>query len=370
MHGGRHEGRAARWARGARGLLTAAAALALPAGLLVAVAPPAAAATNVSYLALYSTPGDYIGQGRSQLYRAPVSRLTPNGNAGSVTVNVEGPNGSWLYVQLAAPQGRDLAPGVYPRATRAPFRNGNDAGIDISGNGRGCNSITGSFAVRDVHVGANGVVDRLWAVFEQHCEGGAAALFGEIKVNVPVDGPVVAPDAIAFPDAYPGSTSPVAPVWVLRPDGSFADVVSATLGGPAARDYTAAPSACNGSGACQVDVRFTPTASGQRSATLTLATADGTATIPLGGVGIAGRTSFSYSSGADDWVGAGQSRSYTPANSVIFAYGDASRVRVSLQGGDGAWMYADIAPPAGERLLPGTYNDAQRTTFRAAGRPG
>jgi hypothetical protein len=67
---------------------------------------------------------------------------------------------------------------VYVGAQRAPFREAGRPGIEISGDGRGCNTISGSFEVRELVVAADGSVQRAWIMYEQHCEGGTAALFG------------------------------------------------------------------------------------------------------------------------------------------------------------------------------------------------
>jgi hypothetical protein len=36
---------------------------------------------------------------------------------------------------------------------------------------------------------ADGSVERLWVVYEQHCEGAIPALFGGVRLGMPYDGP-------------------------------------------------------------------------------------------------------------------------------------------------------------------------------------
>lgn len=67
-----------------------------------------------------------------------------------------------------------------------PFQASGHPGIDVSGDGRGCNEIEGRFDVRDIAKNAAGEITRLWVLYEQHCEGDPAALFGEVMVNVPL----------------------------------------------------------------------------------------------------------------------------------------------------------------------------------------
>ncbi|MFJ8585112.1 hypothetical protein ACIRD2_10695 [Streptomyces sp. NPDC093595] len=86
---------------------------------------------------------------------------------------------------LAAPSGTSLAPGTYTGATRHPFNEGNQPGLSLGGNGRGCNTLTGSFTVSAVEFGPAGYVKKLDATFEQHCEGGTAAARGEVHIDNP-----------------------------------------------------------------------------------------------------------------------------------------------------------------------------------------
>ena len=73
--------------------------------------------------------------------------------------------------------GTALTPGVYEMAQRASFAQPGHPGIDIGGDGRGCNTITGRFQVKDYTRDATGVVSATIS-FEQHCEGGPSVLNG------------------------------------------------------------------------------------------------------------------------------------------------------------------------------------------------
>jgi heat shock protein HslJ len=132
--------------------------------------------------------GDYISGGQSYSYSpAAGDSLNVNGSSDDnhISVSVDGANGDWWYLDLAAPAGQQLAPGDYTGATRYPFNEAAEPGLSIDGNGRGCNTLTGSFSVADVVFGPNGYVQKLDATYEQHCEGGTAALRGEIHIDNP-----------------------------------------------------------------------------------------------------------------------------------------------------------------------------------------
>ena len=69
-----------------------------------------------------------------------------SGTAGFLTVSVTS-GAEWWHIDLAAPRGETLRPGVYHDAERAAFRTGRAPGLDVSGDGRGCNEVYGEFAV-------------------------------------------------------------------------------------------------------------------------------------------------------------------------------------------------------------------------------
>jgi uncharacterized repeat protein (TIGR01451 family) len=65
---------------------------------------------------------------------------------------------------------------------RWPFQTSIQPGLDVSGDGRGCNTLTGKFLVLDAtYVGTT--VQSFAANFEQHCEGQTIPLYGAIRFN-------------------------------------------------------------------------------------------------------------------------------------------------------------------------------------------
>jgi hypothetical protein len=86
--------------------------------------------------------------------------------------------GLWWDLDFNTTQlGVPLAPGVYEDAERAAFVSPDHPGIDVSGDGRGCNTITGRFQVHEYEL-VNGRVKKATVSFEQHCEGGPNVLNG------------------------------------------------------------------------------------------------------------------------------------------------------------------------------------------------
>jgi hypothetical protein len=168
-------------------------------------APPAQSAT----LTMVSDPGDYIGQGQTWSYdteAGDVISATTNGN--TVNVAVTGYNGTWWYLDFDAPNGQTLTAGTtYANATRYPF-NGSGPGLAIYGEGRGCNTLTGSFTVTEAVFGGpdSSYLQDFEATFEQHCEGAEPALRGTVSIHNP---PAPEPLELGFTVAGDGTVSRV-----------------------------------------------------------------------------------------------------------------------------------------------------------------
>ena len=144
-------------------------------------------------LSLVSDPGDYIGGGQSHYYTLDTAAITTRSgqNGGYFGLTVFPFDGGWWYLDLAAPAGSQLVPGAYEGAVRWPFQGPGQPGVSITGNGAGCNTVTGRFDVLEVVFGPNGYIERFRARFEQHCEGAAPALRGEVVVVNPPPPPAL-----------------------------------------------------------------------------------------------------------------------------------------------------------------------------------
>ena len=188
---------------------------------------PANAAAVISF---ESDPGDYIGQGQSRSY----TFVGPNqfslqfdrsrGTFTFATVLGFEPN---LFIHFQSPEGQDLAPGYFPRALRPASAPPQQPGLDVGWDHRGCNSLTGRFAIGQMTVDSSGVLQRIQATFQQHCEHRSASIRGTIWIDLA------------------GSTSPPAPP-VLPTPSSPTTLFAATsdpgdvLGNGASSTYTLA----------------------------------------------------------------------------------------------------------------------------------
>ena len=342
-------------------------AVLLSVGLVALCAPASAAAAPTGSATMFSERGDYIGGGVQRTYDTRAGdRVSASASNSSLGVSVSGgPYGDSYSMEFVAPDGQALQPGVYVGAQRAPFHESSRPGIEVSGDGRGCNEIAGSFEVRDLTRAPDGSVQSAWVVYEQHCEGGTSALFGEVRIGDPA--PAVAPSLVRWPALDSGGGGQAVPVWFT----ATAPITKVAIEGDAAADYAVRIDDCTGAGPgrCDVWVRFVPTAPGTRTAWLRTTDATGARTdVPLQGFDYGGTTGLTMKSDTGDYIGGGATLTYGPDSSISVG-GSRSYIGASVDGVNGDWWDLDFEPAAGDVLAPGTYTGATRYPFNGSG-PG
>jgi hypothetical protein len=134
------------------------------------------------YVKFISDPGDYIGQGKEHNFSDKNGIFSVVGDKNSISINFEGDD-HWSF-DFAAPRDKELMVGEYLSAQRAAFQNPVKPGIDISGAGRGCNTISGKFDVTQIEFLDSKTPIRFAAEFEQHCDEGDPKLTGVIDIAV------------------------------------------------------------------------------------------------------------------------------------------------------------------------------------------
>ncbi len=130
------------------------------------------------------------------------------------------PSGGYLGVSLQSDQGWSgdfqamssvgrLQRGYYGNLSCYPFQVPANGGLSWSGEGRGCNTLTGWFVIDDIQYQDN-TMQSIDLRFEQHCDGAAGAAHGQIHWNA---------NEVAAP---PGPVTPVPDtLWraVSQPSG-------------------------------------------------------------------------------------------------------------------------------------------------------
>jgi hypothetical protein len=334
---------------------------------------------SINGLHFHSQPGDFIGQGQQRSFTSVQNyTVTPSRNFhNGVSFSIQG-NGQFWSLEFGGPQGAALAVGSYDDAVRYPFENGPSPGLSFTGDGRGCNTVRGRFDVLEVAYGADGSVQRFAADFVQRCEGGAAALFGQIRynANTPVNSAPELPAPFAFIDVVDVPRG----IQVISNTVSIFGISTAPIsvkggeysinGGP----FTALAGTINGGQS--VAVRLTSSTLPGTAAFATVKIGAASATFKATTlIALTGTNVLYFKSSPGDWVGLGQTRFLHSGNG--FTVGAPSRnfangVSFSINGSGQFWSLSlaaggsSSAPP----LAPGSYEGAIRFPFQGPTQPG
>jgi len=324
---------------------------------------------------MFSERGDYILAGGERLYYPGNASVTLTGNAADFKISVSGGlHGDSYDLRFAGPPSESLHPGLYLNAQRAPFRTAGHPGIDIGGSGRGCNTIGGRFDVKDIVTDPTGAIVRLWLTYEQHCENGKPALFGEVRFAAAGSaGWLAAPRMIWWPDIDAGTGSKTVPVTLVNTGTHALSVASASVTGVNAADFRKRLDECTGTTllateSCNVFLRFVPAKRGPRFAKLVFRDGAGRKIrVTLDGIGIGGRTRLVMHSDPGDFVGDGRDWSYSPTNASIVVTGNHSLITTDIDANNGDWWNLVFQAPADDILAPGATFNATRYPFNNGG---
>jgi hypothetical protein len=344
-----------------------------------AVASPGRA-DAATLLYFKSEPGDYIGQGQTFTLTPANGTITTSRPGGGVEIAFNSAT-SWWYLDFVPPAGAPLAPGVYEGATRFPFQSPTAPGLDVSGNGRGCNTLTGRFVVLEAVYGAGGSVDNFAADYEQHCEGGNPALFGSVRINsnVPL-APRLSVGAAAVYEGDTGVANLTFTVSLSAPAAVPVTVQYSTSDGTATAgiDYTATSGTASfpvGETAFVVNVPVVGDTLEEANETFTLVLANpGGASIAFGeGQGTIlnddpYKTLIRFNSQPGDYIGGGQKFTVTPVDGTFTGDRAGEAVHIGFDGE--TWWDVYLAPVSGLPLVPGVYTGATRWPFQLPTVPG
>ena len=135
-----------------------------------------------TFLLFDSQSGDWVGGGERFTVTPVDGHITATRNsAGGIQVKFDG--STWWYLEFVAPHGATITPGMYEGAARWLFPTPVEPGLDVHGDGRGCNSLSGRFVVLEAVYDDLGNVEQFAADYEQHCEKGKPTLFGSVRFN-------------------------------------------------------------------------------------------------------------------------------------------------------------------------------------------
>lgn len=315
------------------------------------------AATEIT---MNSDQGDYIGAGQTYSFSESVGSFTVSQSANLITIRYSDSSNNFTY-NFYSPD--DLQPGSYIGALRYPFQGPTNPGLSVSGNGRGCNTLTGHFVVYELSV-LNGVVDNLAIDFEQHCEGFAAALRGSVRINSQLASPSPAPVAIA------GNDFSVAESSLVTLDGQDSFVAAGEITTYLWQQTSGTPVEITGSNSPVMSfVAADKVALGGTDLAFSLMVSDSAGNQATDSIVVHvssksdPKTFMSFVSEPGDYIGGG-SNWYYSENDAIFTlttnYDNGIAVRVSA----GESWNLDFAAAGDVPLTTGIYTDATRFPFQ------
>ena len=338
--------------------------------------------TATTYLYLNSQPGDYIGGGIKQTFTPADGTFSVSNATNSVNVAFHTPNYSqWWYLNFGSPKTMKFTRGQYVGAQRTPFRGPTRPGVDVSGDGRGCNTDSGQFLVSDFALATDGTVARLAIDFEQHCEGGSAALYGSVRYNSAVSQvPRLGVGGAFTLKGNSGTSDSLVEIALSIPSATAVTVDYATADGTGVQgvDYGAVTGAVTfPAGTTSQDVVVPILGDrlprGNKKFKIQLNTPTGallgapSASILIRDPNI-NQTVLAMSSQPGDYIGAGQQYLITQSDAIFTPNSSANVTTIQTQNGD-SWQ-TDFAGPTSARLTAGEYLNAQRYPFQPAGTPG
>ncbi len=156
--------------------------------------------------------GDFLGGGRSRVYtqtdvdfQGPFFDQSTPGRL-DYAMFFLGPIGptfdkNAIIVVSTRQLGYELRRGTYFPVERAAFASPGVAGLDISVDYTGCNTVTGTFTIRDIRWSAPATLAYFDMDFEQHCDGQPPALRGRFAYDA-----TGAPISFAPPAQVPVAT--------------------------------------------------------------------------------------------------------------------------------------------------------------------
>jgi len=328
--------------------------LALLASLTLSLAPRVAAADTT--LRMVSDAGDYVGLGQTYFFSSAQGTFTNYAGTG-LEINFNSPTEFWT-LDLAAPGGRLMKPGRYLGAHRYPFQGPSEPGLSVYGDGRGCNVVTGEFTVRQITYGAGSSIAALWAVFEQHCEGLAPKLLGEIRINADTSIYVTSVSDLTVLRNAPVQFDVLAVDAAGRPITLFTDALPAGATFTDHHDGTGTfswPSGASSVGDVVVVFRARDTAGKNANSSTS--------------IHVFGPDLLRLDSEPGDFIGGGQHYLLTHADGAFSTRRLGDGVQVDFAGSGLDWTL-QFVPPAGHALTPGAYAGARRYPFQAPTEPG
>jgi hypothetical protein len=156
---------------------------------------------EATFLALRGAQGDFLTAGQSFLVTPADGTFSATHEFGAVQLSTVGdrPSDNWNLF-FSSPEGSDLTVGDYDGAA-APT-SPQQPGLNVNGDGRGCDFTPGRFSIREASFSIDGTIEHFAADFEQYCENEDVPMFGSLRINSSL--PAASPGPLPTPTPLAG----------------------------------------------------------------------------------------------------------------------------------------------------------------------
>jgi len=328
--------------------------------LLLLCLLPASAHAQTTALFYDSQPGEFVGSG-SQGTGLPANGVVFQASVSldnKISVTTRDASSSFRWdLSFRNANSAPLQTGHYYGATDEFLKN---VSMEVSGNGHGCNTVTGRYWVREI-VMSGTTVQKLAIDFEQHCEDNNPGLFGALRFNSDIS------SLIPFEGDYPRYRLEVAPTLNGAVTGTNLDCEGA---GPAcAVEYGQPQSALAIAAAPDPGFYFSGwsgSCQGGLHSTVHLNTIEHCGALFTPFISVEPRV-LMLNSHAGDFIGQGKRQILNNSNAswidiITTLNGQPQSLAITAQaiggGIDVSSVRVAIAAPIGTTLVPGTYQAA------------
>ncbi len=264
------------------------------AAVLLPIPPAAMAAVDLTMFSVDSQPASGVGGGRSLVFTPANASIFASalvdGGVRMIASNAE----HSFWADITSPTGQSLAVGTYPTSR---FATASTAGMDITGDGVGCNTTVGTITIHELSFLSEPepAVERFAATYENSCDGTSPPYFGELRFASMIDARAATSDPFNMDlgERVVGATTTAAVPFSVTNAGTLDLAMgSVSFSGDDPADFGVTEDLCShttlapGSG-CTLGVTFTPISEGIKRAVLHVGddTARGDRTLVLTGIG-------------------------------------------------------------------------------------
>ena len=152
----------------------------------------AVASTSTSPSRSFSSKGTLSFAGAAGEFISSGKHLNLSDPAGKISFTQQGPgdiqitfeHGDTEYdANFSTGSNQRFGAGTYAHAQRYGMDDSGQPGLEISGDGRSCNKISGSYQVAGVKYSADGTISTFAATFEQLCDDSKVPLRGSVSIS-------------------------------------------------------------------------------------------------------------------------------------------------------------------------------------------